>query len=65
MLSNNNVDRHLLLQNIIYFNQGSFTLQAFVLPSTLIRSLGLRTQAFQLDILITFVYTSYFNYLCK
>ncbi len=58
-----NIDyRYSLSQNILYLIQSSFTIKALALPSTLIRLLVLSTQ---LGILITFVYTFHFNYLCK
>jgi hypothetical protein len=41
------------------------SLKALVLPFTLIRPLGICTQAIQLSILITLVFTLHFNCLSK
>jgi hypothetical protein len=49
----------------ICFQRTFSTLKALVLPSILIKPLGLFTQANQLGILKTFVYTFHFNYLCN
>jgi hypothetical protein len=49
----------------ICFLETLSTLKALVLPSIFIRLLGLGTQAIQLGVLTTFVYTFHFNYLCK
>jgi len=49
----------------LHFPSSIRPLGAWTSPPLLMRPLGLCTQAFQQDILITFVNTVCFNYLCK
>jgi hypothetical protein len=60
----NSLEQFRLTINIC-FHKTLSTLKALALPSILISPLGLCTQAIQLSILISFMYTFHFNYLCK